>query len=126
MKATEKKKRLKTLLYQQQNGKCCYCESDMLLSFENHIGQQPNNLATFEHVYHLWEPDRHKKGNKDKVMLACYQCNHKKGIEFVRRTPLEIRRKMAVRLDTEQFHELITQRQEICAGRYSEIGRNDN
>jgi 5-methylcytosine-specific restriction endonuclease McrA len=44
----------------------------------------PPNLATIEHAFHRLDP-RRKSGKKGRRILACYNCNHKKGAEDLKK-----------------------------------------
>lgn len=72
------KKHRKTILFKDQNGKCYYCKKNMLFTISIQFNKQPKNLATIEHIYHKFDEQRKKKG---RWVLACYECNQKKGKE---------------------------------------------
>ena len=73
---TRKLTRYRAFLYFKQCMKCYYCSGHMQLRrFESKRGvQQPENLATFEHLDDAWS---HGKRNEslDRVVLACRACN---------------------------------------------------
>lgn len=86
----EKRKRLKLArkryLWEQQEGKCCYCREPMIHweDIEDRRGDIPRKMATLEHIY----PRRHPRrlvppvGREKRWSLACRDCNEKKGAEY--------------------------------------------
>lgn len=82
MKAGKPRWRKKQRLYRKQKGKCFWCDDPMLLArWDPFRGKPPDDLATFEHLDTKASPLRgafqHKK--EKRVVLACYDCNNKRG-----------------------------------------------
>lgn len=71
-------KQLKALLFERQEGKCCYCGGEIELHPEpwGFGNTTPPNFATFEHL-------RRKRdgggSNPDNLALACFLCNTSRG-----------------------------------------------
>ena len=61
----------------------------VILSHKNGAYEPPNR-ATLDHLYHRWSPERHNpiEGQKRRVM-ACKQCNERRGAEYQRSVPIE-------------------------------------
>lgn len=74
-------KRKKALMFLDANGKCEYCERDMILSFGvgHTLKNVPDNLATFDHKYNRDSPERTAPQNGEKrIFIVCAKCNTEK------------------------------------------------
>ena len=76
------KNKRKARLFTEQKGLCCYCGKKMLCPTENKFksGKFPGNLATLEHLDNKLTGKR-KPNQCHPAALACYSCNHAKGVE---------------------------------------------
>jgi 5-methylcytosine-specific restriction endonuclease McrA len=64
------------LLFWQQEGKCCYCEQPMTLSFSRHDNVFGNS-ATLEHLKRRADGGGSTRSN---LALACRDCNNRRGV----------------------------------------------
>lgn len=74
-KGRRRKNQRKTKFFKSQNGKCCFCDCDMILLF----GKQKiksKNLATWEHKIPVSMGG--KDGNSN-LALSCSECNNIRG-----------------------------------------------
>lgn len=71
-------KKVKSVKYSLQGGRCHWCNKVMLLSFD-HADQSNPLLATFEHLDDA-ASGKPRTNRQDRVVLACYKCNHERGI----------------------------------------------
>jgi hypothetical protein len=76
-----KLKRLRISLW-KLNPLCHYCfkQTQLPTDFPDLLSLQkkgitPDNMATVEHIYTRYEPERFEEGGEDKCVLACYKCN---------------------------------------------------
>lgn len=65
-------------LYQKFEGKCYWCKREVFLAPQRK--NPPPNLATIDHIYHKRSPHR-REPEGGKVVLACFECNHRRGEE---------------------------------------------
>lgn len=81
-KAQERRQKL--ALFERQNGLCFYCKQHMILSFAppTHAKENPRR-ATLEHLDHRWSPDRGRHSGEYRRVLACHECNGKRGAEYL-------------------------------------------
>lgn len=75
---TERERRQKCRLFAEQRGLCFYCNKHMMLTFQ-HLKQQPENLATLEHMDSKWSQERGKHPGEQRHVLACRKCNWTRG-----------------------------------------------
>ena len=77
MQATERNSH-RVYLMHVQRGRCYYCNCQM----ERYIPEKgvpiPPNCITFEHLVDEWSPSG-KIDDIDNIVLACYECNTKRG-----------------------------------------------
>ncbi|MDL2409950.1 HNH endonuclease [Rhizobium calliandrae] len=62
-------------LRERQNGRCCYCDVEMVIS-NKPLKFQPANEETLEHLERRAEGGRN---NRDNIALACRRCNAERG-----------------------------------------------
>jgi 5-methylcytosine-specific restriction endonuclease McrA len=77
---------LRTLLFEKQGGRCCYCahlifirghQSEATFPFRTKKGAViPTYRATFEHIRRVADGGTHRRGN---LALACHACNSQRG-----------------------------------------------
>lgn len=73
----------KNKLYKMQDGKCHWCGLEMILQhgeIPRHDRPHPRR-ATFEHLDDRWSARRGKIRGQRRIVLACYECNAKRGRE---------------------------------------------
>ena len=77
---TNRLKRHRYRLFEQQGGRCCYCSREMLF-LEEDIKYPPKNLATLEHLHSRLSSLRGAFGNGRycRHAMACLECNGKRG-----------------------------------------------
>lgn len=76
----KRKKRRKHKQYLRQKGKCYWCGRKMRLWRKHkNSSQQPDDLATFEHLDDRSSEWRGKLPGLIRVVLACYRCNQTRG-----------------------------------------------
>jgi 5-methylcytosine-specific restriction endonuclease McrA len=63
---------------------CYWCGKETKLQVSGE-GRANSDTATFDHLYHRSNPLRKTKAGTEGV-LACYECNQKRGIEEERKT----------------------------------------
>ena len=75
------KRRKKTKLFQEQDGLCWYCKTEMILIFEQPKAKvpSPSNMATFEHLDDRFNQKRGTRTGERRIVLACNKCNHAQG-----------------------------------------------
>lgn len=69
-------------LFEEQGGKCWWCDCPMMELGESVVGHwrnPPANMATLDHVYGKFDRRRHEphRGERRKV-VACYACNQRR------------------------------------------------
>jgi hypothetical protein len=79
----EKRRRIIRHMFAEQKGRCHWCNGQMLLIFRDWKNRKPPaNLATLEHLYSRWHPlykqMLHQRIEK-KCVIACLNCNNKRG-----------------------------------------------
>lgn len=87
----EKHHRQVARLFSEQNGRCCWCNGEMIPTNGKHIKHQPANLATLEHLDDKWSPMRGKwpPGTKRRA-LACRKCNNDRSNTRQSGQPIEL------------------------------------
>lgn len=66
----------RVFLYIQQGMACHYCKCKMIIDRILPNQSQPDNLATFEHLFDDWTDTRGKSNDLENVVLACRKCNN--------------------------------------------------
>ena len=87
----KQKRRKKTKLFQEQDGLCWYCKTEMILIFESPKPKVPSplNMATFEHLDDRFNQERGSHTGKRRIVLACNQCNHAQGKQRQAEQPIK-------------------------------------
>lgn len=81
MTSTARKARKKQRLFLRQNGRCHWCKGRMVLTLRVHIKHPEPRLATFEHLDDRFSPERGQHNGERRVVLACLECNQRRGRE---------------------------------------------
>ncbi len=71
-------------LFRRQNGRCHWCECDLVLSPPGkHVKKQPPNLGTIDHLRDRFDPARRERNRhgERRLVLACLACNNRRGAE---------------------------------------------
>ena len=95
-KKKEQLRRQKRGLFTRQEGKCFWCRVLMILSFE----PQPKpdkRLATIDHLDDRFSSERGWHSGECRRVLACWECNSKRGAESQAKQPIEELRARAQR-----------------------------
>ena len=74
--STKRRDKLRVFLYIQQGMRCCFCLCKMRLVKIKEKQQQPQDLATFEHLVDEWKSDSGKNNDLSMIALSCYRCNN--------------------------------------------------
>ncbi len=79
----KRKRRYKKTLFREQNGRCVYCDIEMILTFDASKLRTPSpmNMATFEHLDDRFSDERGTHNGERRIVLACNQCNNLRGKE---------------------------------------------
>ena len=87
----KKKHKKKRKLFQEQNGLCWYCKTEMILIFEKPKAKvpSPSNMATFEHLDDRFNQERGTRTGERRIVLACNQCNHAQGKQQQAEQPIK-------------------------------------
>lgn len=81
MANTGKLKRRRAELYQQQGGKCFWCQGQMR-QLKTDGGPFPDDLCTLDHLRNRYHPGRlEPTTGETRYVAACYACNHRRGRE---------------------------------------------
>jgi hypothetical protein len=88
MTTQSKKRRQRAALFERQKGRCFYCDCEMVLIDGQHVRHPPKNLATIEHLDDRYSPARGTFQNVRRKVLACLECNHKRGEERTKAMPI--------------------------------------
>lgn len=75
-KSRRRKNKNKIRLFNSQNGKCCFCECDMILNFGCERIHKTKNRATWEHIIPV---SKGGTGIKKNLSLSCSECNTLRG-----------------------------------------------
>lgn len=75
----KRRKIVRAELFQQQGGKCCYCQRPMRIVDIQPGVRVPDDAATIEHPYQKGDPRRPKRHTIADVWLACWRCNWNRG-----------------------------------------------
>lgn len=82
--------------FKEQNGKCCWCQSEMIPTNGKHIKHPPDNLATLEHLDDRWSSMRGKwPDGTIRRALACRKCNQDRSNARQNRQPIEVLRALS-------------------------------
>ena len=70
-------------MFELQEGKCVYCNCDMVLTDFNTLSKNKRKtigkrLATIEHIYSRYDLRRFTKEGASRKVLACKTCNNKR------------------------------------------------
>lgn len=71
-----RRRKYRIFLWLQQGMQCHYCKCHMRLVSVANGREQPDDLATFEHLVDDWAREEGKDESLDKIVLACYRCNN--------------------------------------------------
>ncbi len=84
--AARRQRRRLIHLYVVQGGRCYWCNTPMLLpgSWKVDGKPKPNNLSTFDHLYHKYDP-RRMEDNWYVGVAACDKCNQMRGVADMRK-----------------------------------------
>lgn len=63
-----------------ENPNCHWCGIETVL-VEGHSKETIRNKATLDHMDDRFDPMRGKRGGERRVVLACWDCNHRRGRE---------------------------------------------
>lgn len=63
-----------------KNPNCHWCDIETSRVEGTQQRLHPHS-ATFDHLYHRSEPQRHTSKGRNKGVLSCYECNQKRGRE---------------------------------------------
>ena len=82
-KNTERKKFIRRKLWEDQGGKCCFCECGTTLPEvipDDYLvrGAPPDRMATIEHIDSRFYVKRVRKkdySSKHRLAVSCYRCN---------------------------------------------------
>lgn len=95
-----KRKRKRAKLWREQEGRCKWCNVPM--THWNDYASDPGKrtpemqklLATIDHLRDRYDPKRWDGNPNDEKrwVLACWECNHKRGCERTLAVPIEERR----------------------------------
>jgi hypothetical protein len=91
-------RRRRCALFEQQGGLCYWCKGEaVLMDGQNFHGVgQPKNLATLDHLRDRYDPTRREPSNGEpRYVMACYDCNQKRGYERTMQQSIEVRRRMS-------------------------------
>jgi hypothetical protein len=88
-----------------ENKYCHWCSKATVLQ-DSGTGVAKHHTATFDHLYHRTEPERWKpRSNRYKGVLACYECNQKRGREaHIKTLPLWHQWLIRIRLHKYVYH----------------------
>ncbi len=79
--STARHKRQVLALYRRQDGRCHWCECDMLPPGPDG-GKRPNpRQCTLDHLDDRFNPERGKRAGEIRRVAACWLCNHSRGVE---------------------------------------------
>lgn len=72
----------KRKLFELQKGLCYWCNEPMIYPDDGpkRGGKQPPKLCTLEHLNDRFSPIRETNLDIGNTVVACYECNHKRGI----------------------------------------------
>ncbi len=90
---TRRRAKYRIFLFIKQKMCCHWCNGIMTTRLIK--GQQPKNLATFEHLVDDWAHPDGKDNSLDKIVLACYACNNKRNTERQKKARSFYREKFA-------------------------------
>lgn len=86
-------KRRRAKLFAQQRGKCHWCGRKCINSTEPpvHGKRMAPNRATLDHLRDRFDPTRQDppRRGESRYVMACSNCNHKRGVASVRAQPVE-------------------------------------
>jgi hypothetical protein len=90
----ERRRRERRRLWKHQNGKCHWCQTDMIMAYSGraHVnGKKPHpKLATIDHLHPKGHPERGTHNGKSTHVLACWLCNQRRNEEFRQSLPREV------------------------------------
>lgn len=69
------KRHLLVLLFEHQEGRCCYCSRYVILTFHKGLQKRPE-AATIEHLRQRSKGGKDRPGN---LAMACRRCNDERG-----------------------------------------------
>jgi hypothetical protein len=95
MSKTVKLRRRRIALWHAQEGKCYWCHCDtVLVEPVAKRKEQPHNMATLDHLRSRFDPTRREKPKRgeQRLVMACQECNHRRGAEEIASRSIEQRR----------------------------------
>lgn len=103
--STDRKHRKVKRLWEEQDGKCYWCQEQMVLCRPEKLVRHgrkgrvrlPLNFATLDHLDDRFSPDRGKRGGERRIVLACKRCNELRGRIAQASQPIEVLRARAGR-----------------------------
>ncbi len=81
--------RQRVKLFLRQEGKCYYCQCDMVLMFRIDPKFHADNLCTLEHFDDRFSPERGLHHGEYRRVASCYKCNHEHGVQAQSSIPIE-------------------------------------
>lgn len=79
------KARKRRRIFREQSGLCYWCRQPMVIvEKQDQRTDWPNDMATFEHLDPKGDPNRGRIYHQRRIVLACYKCNHERGIRTER------------------------------------------
>lgn len=89
-KGGEYRRRKRAHLHRVQNGLCYWCEQPTRLVYRVPPGEQPDDVATLEHLDDKLEPMRGKRAHEGpRIVMACHGCNNRRAKKRVASLPIE-------------------------------------
>ena len=70
---------LRLRLYTAQNGRCHWCDVECVLMSPLPFQTPPPDMATTDHLFPRGDYRRHERSFYPKHVMACYECNHRRG-----------------------------------------------
>ena len=68
---------------------CYWCGRPVKMYVHSQHETPPPDQATLDHIRTRYNPERHMPSDKEQTVLACWECNHKRGEEDTQNMPLE-------------------------------------
>jgi len=93
----ERRRRKRAHLHRRQGGRCYWCGCLTILIENNDPGNQPDDLATLDHLDDRFSPERGKRSGEWRIVMACRLCNNERGIIREAMQPVEELRRRSTR-----------------------------
>ena len=82
-------KRRKEILF-ARHPFCYWCGKEVKIYSYKHHGKSPLDMATLDHLRTRYNPERQiLSPHKEQTVLACWECNHRRGEEDTKNIPIE-------------------------------------